>query len=241
MECDPLIGGTTLYLRIDVRRSSRVEAQAPECARISFASGKFIRDPWSCDRARAAISHHSRRRDRHPRDCNDCICELALGEQQAGRVKLRASGLRRYTLSPSPGDLADHRQSENENYALAARAAREYFFTAFSIPGPAFFRSSRDIAGVTSTAAPNARKNGSANAGNWDEFSILMNRNAVLMPFSVEKYAASGLRSARIDPIVDPSDPSAIAAFPSATGIVTFIKHRIKCLLEKLAQIYFGE
>src|ERR1700730_8811456 len=38
-----------------------------------------------------------------------------------------------------------------KNYALAARAAREYFLTAFSIPGVAFFKSSRFIAGRIST------------------------------------------------------------------------------------------
>lgn len=76
---------------------------------------------------------------------------------------------------------------QSKNYAPAARAVRAYFRTALSMPGAAFFKSSRFIAGCNSTFALNARNHGSAMAGICDESAMLRKTNAVLAPFSSAK------------------------------------------------------
>src|SRR5271163_3106250 len=62
--------------------------------------------------------------------------------------------------------------------------------------------------------------------------------NAVRSPFSSEKYAASGFKSARIRWIVDPRLPFLAAAFPASTGIETFNNIRMLRPLHGQAGVY---
>ena len=68
-----------------------------------------------------------------------------------------------------------------KNYAPAARDARAYFRTALSMPGAAFFKSSRFIAGCNSTFALKAKNQGSAMAGICDEFSTVRYETVYLL------------------------------------------------------------
>src|SRR6266699_5982061 len=73
------------------------------------------------------------------------------------------------------------------SYAAFACAMRRYFLTAFSMPGPAFFRSSRFIAGWNSICALKARNHGSATAGIWEVSFRSKKMKPVLLPFSSAK------------------------------------------------------
>ena len=74
-----------------------------------------------------------------------------------------------------------------------------YFFTAASMLGPAFAKSSGVIAGMNSTFALAVKNQGSARAGICDTSDILTTMMPPRWPASAVKYAASGFCSAKID------------------------------------------
>src|SRR6202165_4485722 len=93
--------------------------------------------------------------------------------------------------------------------------------------GPAFARSSGRIAGKNSTLALAARNHGSARAGICDASVISTIRMPPRFPSSAMKYAASGLRSARIDCTVEASMPFRASALPASTSHEIFMMNRM--------------
>src|ERR1035438_1721588 len=88
------------------------------------------------------------------------------------------------------------------------------------------------MTGRNETFALKARNQGSAIAGICDESCMSNTIEPDLFPLSSgKKYAASGLRSARIRSTVEPSVPALAAAFPASTGIDTLSNIRMHVLL----------
>ena len=106
-----------------------------------------------------------------------------------------------------------------------------YFFTAASMLGPAFAKSSGVIAGMNSTFALAVKNQGSARAGICDTSDILTTMMPPRWPASAVKYAASGFCSAKIDWMICPSFPARTTALPAPTSQEILIRNLILHLL----------